>query len=730
MKPFKIFAKIKVVAVDELKISTPLKSIKGVPPGTAKKLEEIGIKTAGDLLLSFPVRYEDWINPETPGKFSIGENIVVRARVNKSFTKRIWQRKLSITEAELQGENGVKIKAVWFNQPYVRYGFGDGDEIVASGKIMERQRGLVLWNPVYEVVGKENSKSASRIGSIIPVYIRPKGVSSAMMQRIAGKIISLADSFTEFIPEKIRLAEQLPEISVCIRKAHFPENMKDGAFARKRFSFETLFLIQLLNRVSRQKLMEMKAPVIPFDAEEIKQMLSLLPYELTFSQKKSLFQILSDMSSGHPMNRLLQGDVGSGKTVVAAIAAIVAAKRGYQSAIMAPTEILAVQHYETIKKLFSLSGITLGLFTSGEAKVFMEECLESDVKKSEMADMLSRKKINIVVGTHALIAKRQTGPVLDPESLGLVVVDEQHRFGVSERAHLAKGNAGTLPHFLSMSATPIPRTMAIALFGDLDMSFIDELPKGRKKIVTKWVSPQNRNKAYAFIRSELAKGRQAFVICPKIETREINNEEINPVFRASWDNVKNVKEEYDRLSSHVFPGEKIGMLHGKMPAKEKEKIMGAFKKGDLSVLVCTSVVEVGIDVPNASIMVIEDADRFGLAQLYQFKGRVGRGEHQSYCLLFSAASTDIAKNRLTALSEAKNGLELAEKDLALRGPGEFLGNSQKGLPDITMKALENKELVKRSREAVDIIMESGLRLQEFAPLKSKLDSLREQFHLE
>ena len=310
-------------------INTPLKSIKGVPPGTAKKLDSIGIKTAGDLLWHFPVRYEDWINPSSLGRFNIGENVVIRARVGKSFIKRIWQRKLSITEAELLGENG-KIKAVWFNQPYIKYGFAEGDEIVASGKITERQKNIILFNPVYEVIGKEGN---SRIGSIVPIYARPKGVSSAMIQRIVKKVIGLADSMPEFLPDSVLSSAQIPKISDCVRKAHFPESVKDGIYAKRRFSFETLFLIQLLNRLSRQKLMEMGAPNINFDAEEIKQMLSFLPFELTFSQKKALLEILQDMASGHPMNRLLQGDVGSGKTIVAAIAAIVAVRNSRLSAL-------------------------------------------------------------------------------------------------------------------------------------------------------------------------------------------------------------------------------------------------------------------------------------------------------------------------------------------------------------------------------------------------------------
>ena len=715
---------------EEINIDTPLKSIKGVPPGTAKKLEQAGIKTASDILWHFPVRYEDWSNPIPIKDIYPGQNVVIKAKVGKFFTKRIWQKKLSITQAELIGKTG-KIKATWFNQPYIKYSFNVSDEIFASGKVTEQKGQLILLNPTYEVVGK---KTKGRIGSIVPIYARPKGVSSAMMQRVASKVISLAEKMPEFIPEKILEKQHIPHISQSVAKAHLPSSIQEGAEAKKRFSFETLFLIQLLNRINKKQLLEMGAPKIKFDVEEVKDILLSLPFELTFSQKRSLYEILQDISSGKPMNRLLQGDVGSGKTVVAAIAAIITAKSNLQSAIMAPTEILASQHYSTIKKMFGKRNIRLGLMTANSAKIFMGEGLESEVKRSEISKMISEKKLDIIIGTHSLIAKRKlaspksgNNSLFNPENIGLVVVDEQHRFGVKERSALTKNSSKKAPHFLSMSATPIPRTMAIALFGDLDISLIEELPKGRKKIATKWVSPQNRNKAYKFIEEKINEGRQAFIICPKIET--VSDPEELATF-SSWSDVKNVKEEFERLSSKIFPEIKMGMLHGKMPAKEKEKTMLSFKEGKISILVCTSVVEVGIDIPNASIMVIEDADRFGLAQLYQFKGRVGRGEHQSFCLLFSKSSSDIARNRLQALAEAKNGLELAEKDLLLRGPGELLGQSQKGLPDITMKALQDKALIKASREAADMVLEEGLKLEEFGPLKKKLDSLRDQFHLE
>ena len=710
-------------------INTLLKSVKGVPPGTAAKLEKIGIKTIGDILWHFPVRYEDWTDPAPVEDLVPGKDVVLKGRVGKSFTRRMWQRKLSITEVELISDN-CKIKVLWFNQPYVKYGFAEGNEMVVSGRVGRKNKDLIIINPSYEIVGGTGHK----IGSIVPVYSRPKGVSSEMIGKIVRKVIGLSDKMPEFIPEKVLLSRKIPTISDAVVKAHFPSSVKEGNEARRRFSFEALFLIQLINRISKKRLLEMTSPKIEVDIEEIKKLLSLLPFELTLSQKRSLWEILKDISSGRPMNRLLQGDVGSGKTVVAAIAAITAAKSGYQSAIMAPTEILAEQHYLTIKKMFPETGLCFGLMTSGTSRIFMGDGLESEMKKSEMTDLVKNKKVDIIIGTHSLIAKRKSSsgagePVIKPENIGLVIIDEQHRFGVKERAMLVKGSSSSVPHFLSMSATPIPRTMAIALFGDLDMSFIDELPKGRKKVVTKWVSPENRLKAYGFIRKEIIEGRQVFVVCPKIGLIENDEEEI-AAQASSWSEVKNVQEEFDRLSSKIFPGMKIGMLHGKMSSEDKEKVMSSFKKGDLSVLVCTSVVEVGIDVPNATVMLIEDAERFGLAQLYQFKGRVGRGEHQSYCLLFSKTSSDIAKDRLKALSEAKNGLELAEKDLSLRGPGELLGDSQKGIPDMTMNALRDKDLIRESREAADMVMNEGLLIEEFAPLKKKLDSLREQFHLE
>ncbi|MEK6883278.1 MAG: DEAD/DEAH box helicase, partial [Nanoarchaeota archaeon] len=378
--------------------------------------------------------------------------------------------------------------------------------------------------------------------------------------------------------------------------------------------------------------------------------------------------IIKDLSKPSPMNRLLQGDVGSGKTVVAAIAALVAAKVGKQTAFMAPTEVLARQHYKTLSSIFKNSGAGIGLITGSETRAFYGENLEEKIPRKKLLEDIAIGKIKIIIGTHALIAKGDTKEPVRFSDLALAIVDEQHRFGVEQRAALS----GTTIHFLSMSATPIPRTLALTLFGDLDVSVIDELPSGRKEIVTKVVAPTNRSKAYDFIKEHLRQGRQAFVICPRIEAGKKEDEDGQPLGpkQLLWAEVKNVTEEYERLSKTVFPEFKLAMLHGRLKSSEKARIMADFGAGNTHILVSTSVVEVGVDVPNASIMMIEGADRFGLAQLYQFRGRVGRGEHQSYCLLFTDSGADTTVILLNALVNAKNGFELAEKDLAIRGPGE------------------------------------------------------------
>jgi ATP-dependent DNA helicase RecG len=538
------------------------------------------------------------------------------------------------------------------------------------------------------------------------------------------KALKEFEKIPEIIPEPIRKKINIPGINKALNQIHFPENKESIKKAKKRFSFESLFILQLSNFQKRYTLSKEKAPVIKVDEKKVKKIKGYLPFKLTKDQKKVLDEILNDIQKDYPMNRLLQGDVGSGKTVIAAIISIIAAQNDFQTAFMAPTEILAQQHYETFKKFFEETDIGIALLTSDELKIFFSNGLESNPNKKTLLEKIKKNNIKIVIGTHALIQKNVTF-----SKLGLVIIDEQHRFGVEQRAKLTK-NIKLLPHFLSMTATPIPRTLAITAFGDLNISLITELPKNRKPITTKIVPPSNRKKAYQFIRQEIKKGRQAFVICPRIEPSENNTEKSEDKRKTAWDDVKAVKEEYKKLSQKVFPNLKVEMLHGKLKSEEKEKVMKGFAEGKTNILVSTSVVEIGIDIPNATIMMIEGADRFGLAQLYQFKGRVGRGEHQSYCLLFSDSNSPQIKNRMWSIIKAKNGFELAEKDLKLRGPGEFLGKSQTGIPDIAMESFQNLKLVKESREAAKETIKKDRQLEKHLELKNRVKELGEKIHRE
>ncbi|MBI1839073.1 MAG: ATP-dependent DNA helicase RecG, partial [Candidatus Colwellbacteria bacterium] len=562
-----------------------------------------------------------------------------------------------------------------------------------------------------------------------PIYPETKGLTSKGIRYFTEFVLHNLEPIKEFMPIEILRQNGLPEVNVALRAIHLPHNITEAENARRRFAFEELFLLQLKNIYQKAELAKERAPSICIKNGFVHQILSGLPFKLTESQNKSLGEILHGLSRSQPMNRLLQGDVGSGKTIVAGIAAIAAASDDYQIALMAPTEILARQHYKTLRKFFGGFDGGIGLLVSKEARTFYGDELETDVKKASFLREISSGKVKIIVGTHALIEKN-----VEFQKLGLVAVDEQHRFGVRQRAALMK-KGSMVPHFLSMSATPIPRTIMMTVFGDLDLSTINERPLGRKDVITKIVDSVNRGKAYAFIRGQVRRGRQVFVICPRIETDDLNekiknqNEKLSERQLAILE-VRNVKEEHEKLSKKIFPDLRVAMLHGKMRAKEKEIIMNKFVNGDVDILISTSVVEVGVDVPNATIMMIEGAERFGLAQLYQFRGRVGRGEYQSFCFLFSESTTKSVHQRLESLLTAKNGFELAEKDLAIRGPGQFLGEEQAGMPDVAMKALKDPNLVKNTRAAAEKIMESDPSLDKHQNLKLRLSQFKKEIHLE
>jgi len=626
-----------------------------------------------------------------------------------------------ITEALIGDETG-SIRAVWFNQPYIGQMLSEGKLVNIAGKVsLSKKNEIYFSNPTYELISKSTGSEPRHTARIVPIYPETRGLTSRGIRFIVKNILDELQDIPEFIPEEFLKELKLPEVNEALRNIHMPENIKDADPARERFAFQDLFLLQMRNLIEKSNLEKRAAAAITYKEKELKTLLSQLPFTFTDSQRKSLDEILHEISKPHPMNRLLQGDVGSGKTIVAGIAAILTSNEPneLQTAFMAPTEILARQHYRTLTTLFDGFTGGIGLLVAKEARIFFGDELEEKITKADFVKKAAAGKVKIIIGTHALIQKN-----VEFDSLGLVVIDEQHRFGVRQRAQLALGNK-TSPHFLSMSATPIPRTLMMSIFGNLDLSLITELPAGRRQIITKIVDPKDRDKAYAFIRGEVRKGRQSYVICPRIEVS--NNESDR---KTVWDDVKAVEEEYEKLSQKVFPDLRVSMIHGKLKSQDKDDVMKEFSNGASDLLVSTSVVEVGIDIPNATIMMIESADRFGLAQLYQFRGRVGRGEHQSFCFLFTDSHTPAVHKRLDSLITAKNSFELAEKDLEIRGPGEFLGESQSGLPDIAMVAIKNPRLLKTAEDKARDVIKKDPDLEKHPELKKRLNVFSKRIHLE
>ena len=627
-----------------------------------------------------------------------------------------------LTEIIVEDDTGA-VKSVWFNQPYLLNQFKPDRLINLSGKVVVNKGRFCFSNPAYEIINYGESpirqladkKESLHTGRLVPVYPETSGLTSRWLRFAIKPMLKFANQLPDVLPDEIRKTYRLPSLNFAMQQIHFPENMENAGLAKKRFAFEELFILQLFMGLQRLKLRQQKAPLIRFDEAAVKKFVESLPYKLTDDQKKASWQIIKDIGGAKPMNRLLEGDVGSGKTIVAAMAAYLTALNGYQAAFMAPTEILSRQHFEKIWPMFQKSKISVGLLTSSEARIGSKK-----INKKEFLKKVENDEIQIVIGTHSLIQKNVIF-----KNLALVIIDEQHRFGVNQRAALSDHHKETIPHLLSMTATPIPRTLGLTIWGDLDLSLIKEMPKGRKNIITKIVPPGKRRQAYEFIKGEIKKGRQAFVVCPLIEESEKLSKR-----SPEGIEIRAAKKEYERLKTGVFPHLKIGLLHGRMKSKEKEKIMSEFLSKDLNILVTTSVVEVGIDVPNATIMMIEGADRFGLASLYQFRGRVGRGEHQSHCLLLTDSALASVNERLKAIESAQNGFELAERDLELRGPGDFAGVRQSGLPDLAMSSLTDAELVMNTREAAKTILSADPNLKKYPFLAARLSEFRNRIHLE
>ena len=713
-----------------MNLTTPIEEISRIGPVYQKRLKKLGIKTVGDLLFHFPHRYEDFsdiipISQATPERI-----ICIQGKIAEIKNFRTFRRRMYITEAKVIDESGG-IRVTWFNQPYLINTLKKGDFVFLAGKMVSKNGKKYLSSPSYEKIPAQFVESLANgekydsvhTGRIIPVYPETEGMSSRWLRFIIKPLLTkIKNEIPETLPEEIRKEQDLLPIKEAIWQIHFPDALEKAELAKKRFVFEELFDLAAAILREKIKLAKEKATIIPINLEVIKKFIKKLPFKLTLDQKKSAWQILKDLEKARPMNRLLDGDVGSGKTVVAAIAVLNAVKAGFQTAFMAPTEILAKQHFKTFNDLLKGFKVKIGLIT-GKENLFDSK----KIKRKEIIDKTKNGEIDILIGTHALVQEK-----VEFKKLGLVVIDEQHRFGIEQRAKLCRKQK-FLPHLLSMSATPIPRTLALTIYGDLDLSLIKEMPKGRKKIITRIIPPEKRQEAYNFIRSEVQSGRQVFVICPRIEPDEPGEEAIASSLPfaqlrlARVADVKAVKQEYEKLRKDVFPDLNVGMLHGKMKTEEKEKALLSFKERKTDILVSTSVIEVGIDFPNAAIMMIEGADKFGLSQLHQFRGRVGRGKDQSYCFLFSEFRYN---PRLKALTLSQDGFELAEKDLKLRGPGDLTGQRQWGFPDFVMASLKDIEMVEKTRESAKEILAKDPELKKYPLLRGKLEEFREKIHLE
>ena len=644
--------------------------VKGVGERMAKLLGKLGIFTAQDLLWHFPRRYEDRRSMRRIAQLHAGETASFRGRVRVADNMRTPRSGTLLTRVAVEDESGVAY-LVWFNQWYLKNKFVRllGKEIVVYGTAQFGTRGIEIANPEWEEVGESGDTLSS--GRIVPVYPLTEGLFQGRVRRI---IYNALDAFLpvveETLPEGIRTRRGLVDLKTALRQIHFPDSEEERETARFRLVYEEFFLLQLALALRRQSAVA-AGPGIAFHVtpECAKPLYEILPFDLTGAQKRVIAEIERDMAQPTMMNRLMQGDVGSGKTVVALAAMMVAIHNGYQAALMAPTEILAEQHYLVLTRWAEQLGLQTALLTGS---------LTAKEKRASR-ERIASGEAQIVIGTHALI---QEG--VDFARLGLVIVDEQHRFGVLQRAALKE--KGYNPDILVMTATPIPRTLALTVYGDLDLSVIDEMPPGRKPIRTHLKATEERPKVYQAARKLISEGRQVYIVCPLIEESE----------RLQ---AKAATELADHLRNDVFPDIELALLHGQMKPAEKDDIMRRFRDGDVSVLVSTTVIEVGVDVPNACVMLVEDAERFGLAQLHQLRGRVGRGAHQSFCVLISDPTTDDARERMVVMVRTNDGFEIAEEDLRIRGPGEFYGTRQSGVPSLRIaNVLRDVDILEKSRE--------------------------------
>ncbi len=669
-------------------LDTPVENLSRIGKTVASRLKRLGVFNTFDLIHYFPFRYDDFSNLKNIADLKPGDITTVRGKIELLTNKRSPRKKMVITECFLTDETG-SIKAIWFRQPYIAKTLKNGDEVYFSGKVMGDLFSLTFQNPSYEKVATETTHTAR----LVPIYPLTSGLTQKQLRFLTKQSMAIIDKIEDILPASFKTKYQLSDLTTALKTIHFPENKAEIETATRRLKFNELLGFHLQNYLLKKDAESSVAKALKFKEEETKKIVSNLGFILTGAQKKSAWQILQDMEKTKPMNRLLEGDVGSGKTVVAALAIASATLNKKQTALLAPTEILASQHFKTLQELLKPINCTIGLFTKNKHFTYnTADKKTSKLTKAKLAKLIDAAEINLVVGTHAMLEEK-----IDFKNLELVIIDEQHRFGVEQRKALREksGDSKTTPHLLSMTATPIPRTLALTIYGDLNLSIIDELPPGRKKPITKLIEPLQRDKAYEFILEKINEGRQAFVICPLIEESDKLG-------------VKSATEEYNKLSEKIFPQLKIGLLHGRLKPKEKEEVMNKFTEGEINILVATSLIEVGVNVPNASVMVIESAERFGLSQLHQFRGRVNRAGFQAYCLLFSDSNTKKSVDRLKTLVNCFDGFKLAEEDLKLRGSGSFTGTAQSGfLAQFRMATFADAKLIAETKEALEELIKDN-----------------------
>ncbi len=699
-----------------MNLTTPITQLSGVGITMQKRLAMLGIHTVEELLYYFPFRYEDVRHVACIDQLVTGTQVRIEAQIEAIASRRARKRRTYITEAVVSDSSG-QLRVVWFGQPYISKTLKVGDSVVLSGVVKEDMIGLQLVSPSYEKIRAQKEEQTLASGEIFPIYSLTAGMTQKQLRSYVKEALPAVVDIEEWLPEEIRDRADIMPLVEALQAIHVPTSLEELHHAERRLKFDEIYILQLRAELLRQSLASVTAKQIIFKEKEIKDMVAALPFTLTKDQKVAAWNIFTDMQAARPMNRLLEGDVGSGKTVVAALCAYNTILNGYQVACMAPTDILARQHFRTFQSL--LPGVSIALVTG--AGVELSAPTTSDValafdkiktkkgKKDRIRTWLQSGEISLVIGTHALLTE-----TVQFHELAFVIVDEQHRFGVEQRKLLREKSGSTaMPHFLSMTATPIPRSFALTLYGDLDVSFIKEKPQGRKEIYTKFVQAHERQKAYDFIRGQIDTGKQVFVVCPMIHVATDGAEK------------KSVMAEYEKLSTKVFADKRIAVLHGKMKAEEKKEIMRAFKEKELDILVSTSVIEVGIDIPNASVMMIEGAESFGLAQLHQFRGRVGRSDAQSYCFVLTESDSDSVKKRLAFFEQCHDGFALAEFDLEERGPGEVYGVNQSGMMQFRLASMKDRELIVLARE-----LAKDIDFTTYPLLKEKVHEWEQRVHLE